>query len=141
MPGYTSTSEGKRPLEVTLASILCWVIGGSYILFPALADIFPQRVSVADSSFVVSRTGMGMSLVLAGVGLWRMRQWWMLPYGMFIGARTAIRFVETFTGSFTLDLVSHVGLSLVWVTLGIRMLRPRSKTSSYFCGEITLDDG
>jgi hypothetical protein len=119
-----ASTESKRPLDVAILSISFWILGGiGFFLAPIVTVIYLQEPSVQNLSYATTRTTMGLLMALAGVGLWRMRRWWVLPYGMFVGVRLATRFLETFTGSITLDVVSHVLSSVATAVLGLSMMR------------------
>jgi hypothetical protein len=107
--------ELSRPLEITVTSIFLCGAGLIYTIFPLFALTLYELT--IESLLVVS----GISLVLATIGLWYGRQWWLFYYGLFVGIRAIVRFSDdVLDGSFT-SILKYVVLTLFWILLGFRM--------------------
>jgi hypothetical protein len=98
---------------------MCLLLGGVgliYAIFPLIGLAF--RELNIETFLAVS----GISLLVAAVGFWYGRQWWLFFYGLFVGVRLVVRFSEDVIINGDLSsILKYVVLALFWTLLGFRL--------------------
>ncbi|KAA3654128.1 MAG: hypothetical protein DWQ04_34685 [Chloroflexi bacterium] len=62
----------------------------------------------------------GISLILATVGMWNGRYWWLLFFGIFVGIRLVVRFPDdVLNNDSAASVLKYVALNLGWIIIGL----------------------
>ena len=105
--------------QLTVTGIV--IAAAGLIVLAVLGAIAAIQGIAPDQFWMAGGYGLlGVFMVLAGMGLWRIQRWGFIFYILFVVLRHVVRFPDLLTGDIN-EILRFVIWSVFWIILGIRL--------------------